>query len=452
MHSLFWKLFGAFWVTSLVILAASIFFSFKIADEQAPYSFADPREIDQLLQAILQVDGVEGLEKHIANPGNFPAGQTVYLIDSNGKDFLQRKLPERVYKRARRIWSSASQHRPERNESHRHARRLRQSLLVTDDGQMLLAMPGPAPRGRLGFLLAGSARWAVLGLAAAISLLSFWLLSRSLARPVDRISEAAALLAAGDMTSRVGEGAYTRDEIGQLAEQFDRMALELDQQSRTRLEMFRNIAHELRAPLTRLQIATELLERKPESSAQQLKRVRYEIERIEALASQVLALARAEQLYNSDDSTLIGQTVRQVILDAEFEAGATGVHIEFTEPSDDMLIKGNAEIVASAIENVVRNAIQHTPSGGGVLVTIDKDAPDFAVVKVVDSGPGVAKKDLEKIFEPFYRINTNRPGAGIGLAISKRVLQQLGGALVAANRAESGLQITMRFPLAGGVT
>ncbi|RZV55579.1 MAG: hypothetical protein EX270_06350 [Pseudomonadales bacterium] len=111
-----------------------------------------------------------------------------------------------------------------------------------------------------------------------------------------------------------------------------------------------------------------------------------------------------------------------------------------------------AEIVASAIENVVRNAIQHTPSGGGVLVTIDKDAPDFAVVKVVDSGPGVAKKDLEKIFEPFYRINTNRPGAGIGLAISKRVLQQLGGALVAANRAESGLQITMRFPLAGGVT
>lgn len=445
MRSLFWKLFGAFWLTTLVILAVSIFVSFRIADEQSPYSFADPREIDERLQAILQLEGVEGLEEHISSRNNFPPGQTVYLIDSNGRDLLDRALPERVHNRARRIWSSISERRLDRRDSDRPPRRLRQSLLVTADGRMLLAMPGPAPRERFGFLLAGSGRWAVLGLAAAISLLSFWLLSRSLARPVARISETAAQLAAGDMSSRVGESAYTRDEIGQLAAQFDRMAGELDQQSRTRLELFRNIAHELRAPLTRLQIATELLERKPDSSPQQLERIRYEIERIEELSSQVLALARAEQLSDSDESTPLTEVVSQIIKDAEFEADARRVQIQFPDPGDDTVVKGNPDVISSAIENVVRNAIQHTPSGGEVVVTTGEGAP--GTVTVMDGGPGVSARDLDKIFEPFYRIDTNRPGAGIGLAITKRVLQQLGGTLNAVNRQGGGLQITMCFPL-----
>ena len=444
MRSLFWKLFGAFWLTTLAILAASIFVSFKIADEQSPYSFADPREIDQLLQAILQLEGVDGLEEYISNPENFPPGQTVYLIDSSGRDLLDRPLPERVHSRSRRIWSSISEHRRDRRDSDRNSRRLRQSLLVTADGQMLLAMPGPAPRQRFGFLLAGSGRWAVLGLAAAISLLSFWLLSRSLARPVARISETAAQLAAGDMSSRVGESAYTRDEIGQLAAQFDRMAEELDQQSRTRLEMFRNIAHELRAPLTRLQIATELLERKPDSSRQQLERIRYEIERVEALASQVLALARAEQLPDPNESTSLVEVINQIVNDAEFEADARRVQIQYPDPGDDTVVKGNPDVIASAIENVVRNAIQHTPSGGQVTVATSGSKP--GVVTVTDSGPGVPAKDLDKIFEPFYRIDTNRPGAGIGLAITRRVLKQVGGELAAVNRPGGGLQITMRFP------
>ena len=444
MRSLFWKLFGAFWLTTLVILAVSIFVSFRIADEQSPYSFADPREIDEQLQAILQLDGIEGLEDHIANPTNFPPGQTVYLIDSNSRDLLDRPLPERVNRRARRIWSSISEHRRDRRDSDRNSRRLRQSLLVTADGRMLLAMPGPAPRERFGFLLGGSGRWAVLGLAAAISLFSFWLLSRSLARPVGRISETAAQLAAGDMTSRVGESAYTRDEIGQLAAQFDRMAEELDQQSRTRLEMFRNIAHELRAPLTRLQIATELLERKPDSSPQQLERIRYEIERIEELSSQVLALARAEQLPDSNESTSLVEIINQIVKDAQFEADARRVQIRYPDPGDDAVVKGNPDVISSAIENVVRNAIQHTPSGGQVTVAASDSTP--GVVTVTDSGPGVPVKDLDKIFEPFYRIDTNRPGAGIGLAITKRVLKQVGGELAAVNRPGGGLQITMRFP------
>lgn len=443
MRALFWKLFGAFWLTTLVILAVSIFVSFKIADEQSPYSFADPREIDELLQAILQADGIQGIEKYVGAPGNFPAGQTVYILDNDGRDLLDRRVPERIHNRARRIWSMLGDHR-RRHREPRPPGRLRLSLLETPDGRTFLAMPGPAPPQRLPFLSSGSNRWTVLLLAAAISLLSFWLLSRSLTRPVARISETAERLAAGDMASRVGPAAYTRDEIGRLAAQFDRMADELDLQSRTRREMFRNIAHELRAPLTRLQIATELLERKPDAADEQLARIRYEVERIEALASDVLALARAEQALDAGGVAVLEPIVERIVADAEFEASARDVRIRYARADEQLRIKGNPDAIASAVENVVRNAVQNTPSGGEVCVSVG--GGEFCSVKVTDTGSGVAEAELQKIFEPFYRIDTNRPGAGIGLAITRRVLQQVGGELAAANRPGGGLQITMRFP------
>ncbi|MGB5353658.1 MAG: HAMP domain-containing protein, partial [Woeseia sp.] len=274
MRRLFWKLFGAFWLTTVVILAVTIFVSFKLANEQSGETFADPREVDAQLQSIVQTTGVDGLRRYIEDPESFPPGQTVYLIDESGKDLLGRALPEQVQRRTVRMWAAIAERRYERRKGDRWQRHLRQSLLETADGQLLLAMPGAAPLPRFGWLSHGNGRWTILVLAAAISFLGFWLLSRSLTGPVARISATAAQLADGDMAARVGAATYSSDEIGQLAEQFDRMAEELEAQSKNRREMFRNIAHELRAPLTRLQLATELLERKPATTAENLARIR----------------------------------------------------------------------------------------------------------------------------------------------------------------------------------
>ena len=368
MPRLFWKLFGAFWLTTFVILTVTIFVSFRIAHEQSEESFVDPREVDAQLQTVLQTAGVDGLRYYVRDPGNFSPGQTVYLVDEYGKELLDRQLPERVQSRVRRIWSSINERGRDLRNAERRPRHLRQSLLATADGDLLLAMPGPAPPLRFGFFSSGSGRWTVLALAAAISLFSFWLLSRSLTRPVARISETAARLAAGDMAARVGAGAYSSDEIGRLAVQFDRMAEDLDAQSRMRREMFRNIAHELRAPLTRLQIATELLERKPERSSENLERVRYEIQRVETLASQVLSLARAEQVFDPDEVTSLSETAEQIAKDAEFEAASRQVRLHYDAPAETLVVRGNTGAIASAIENVVRNAVQHTPPGGEVAL------------------------------------------------------------------------------------
>lgn len=442
---LFWKLFAAFWLTTIVILTVTIFVSFRIAQEESEESFVDPREVDAHLQAILQTTGIEGIREYIRDPGNFPPGQTVYLVDEYGNDLLDRRLPKRVQSRTRRVWSSINERGRDRRGGDRPPRRLRQSLLETADGKVSLAMPGPAPPPRFGIFSSGSGRWTVLALAAAISLFSFWLLSRSLIRPVAQISETSARLAAGDMGARVGTSAYSNDEFGRLAVQFDRMAEDLDAQSRMRREMFRNIAHELRAPLTRVQIAIELLERKPERSTENLERIRYEIGRVEALASQVLSLARAEQILDSNDVTLLTEVAEQIARDAEFEATSRKVQMRYDGTQEALQVRGSPDTIASAIENVVRNAVQQTPPGGEVILTMEGGSP--CVVRVTDTGPGVPEEALVRIFEPFYRIDTNIPGAGIGLAITRRVLRQVGGEIKAKNRPGGGLEVTMYFPI-----
>lgn len=440
MRSLFWKLFGAFWLTTFVILTVSVLMSFRLAGDST-VDFLDAWDHPPL-QDILQASGLEGLKNYVRDPDNFPPGRTIYLIDRDGGDIAGRRLPRHLEHRARRAWAGIDAH----FHRSRPPRRLRLPLLETRDGELLLALPGPAAPPRFGVFSSAHVRWVVLTVAAVISLLIFWLLSRSLTRPVARIAATASRLAGGDMSARVGASGH--DEIGQLASQFDRMADELETQSTNRREMFRNIAHELRAPLTRLQIATELLERKPGQAKEQLERIRYEIERVENLTRQVLTLAQAEQTGEADDVTMLGPVLDQVVRDAEYEAGARDVRLRYSAPAEALAVKGRAGPVASAIENVVRNAVQMTPAGGEVAVSVTGGDP--RIVTVTDTGPGVSAPDLGKIFAPFYRIDTNRPGAGIGLAIAQRVLHQAGGDIAAANRPQGGLAVTMRFPAAAG--
>ncbi|MGB5245395.1 MAG: HAMP domain-containing sensor histidine kinase, partial [Woeseia sp.] len=194
----------------------------------------------------------------------------------------------------------------------------------------------------------------------------------------------------------------------------------------------------------RLQLATELLERKPATAAENLARIRYEIERDEKLASQVLTLARAEQTLDSDEVTALPEVLEQIARDAEFEAAARGVEFSYECTDSNIALRGNADAIASAIENVVRNAVHHTPAGGEVRLLVENR--ESCRVTISDSGPGVPDNALDRIFEPFVRIDTNQPGAGIGLAIAKRVVHQLGGQIVASNRPGGGLQVTMSFP------
>jgi two-component system sensor histidine kinase CpxA len=441
---LFLKLFGTFWITTVLILSISIFASFRLADDQMAERLADPREIDASLREEMSAGGLDALRNWVADADNFLPGQTVYVVDTTGAEILGREVPLFLIERLDRIWAMLQRWKDEGRDYDNRYRGFT-PVLETADGSQWLAIPGPTSPPRFGMLSSGNLRWLVLFLAAITSLVTFWLLSRSLAQPAGQIIEAVKRFATGDMTTRVGSASRSNDEIGEIARQFDNMAAQLEQQRESKRELFRNISHELRAPLARLQIATELLDRKPEQASQQLERIRGEISVLDSLTAQVLSLTRASQPEGRDQQVSMAEIMDRVIGNAELESNARTITLDYKVPDTDIAVRADESLLGSAIENVVRNAIQATSASGTVRVATQLNG-DSCVISVADTGPGVPDDELERIFEPFYRLDTNREGSGIGLAITARVMEQIDGSVEARNADSGGLVVTLTIP------
>lgn len=232
------------------------------------------------------------------------------------------------------------------------------------------------------------------------------------------------------------------------------MARQLHGALESRQRLLRDVSHELRSPLTRLQVAIGLASRQvgPDHVAA-FERMELECERLNALIGEVLALARAGN--DSQEHTRIefdlAATLRSLVADARFEAQSAGKDVMLQVP-ERLTLSGNESRVGSAIENVVRNAIAYTPVQTAVSVVASRMADGVCVV-VTDAGPGVPDVELTNIFLPFYRVSQAREretgGTGVGLAIAAQAVQWHGGRIEARNRPEGGLAIEMRFPGVG---
>jgi two-component system OmpR family sensor kinase len=141
------------------------------------------------------------------------------------------------------------------------------------------------------------------------------------------------------------------------------------------------------------------------------------------------------------------EVLDQVISDASFEAESKQCVVHSRFP-DSIPVKGDQELLFRALENVVRNAVLHSPSGKEVKLVVLRDSADRWVITVADQGPGVPLSDMEAIFQPFFRskASTTYSGYGLGLAITRRVVQVHGGSVTAANRAQGGLLVTIILP------
>ncbi len=446
MSRLFLKLFGTFWLTTVLILSISIFVSFNLANDDMAARLVDPRELDASLREVVAAGGLDALRNWVGNDGNFLAGQTVYVVDDARRELLGRPVPKYLESRLNRMWRIIEKRA---RAGHLHGGKYRgfTPVLETADGSQWLAIPGPTVPPRFGVLSYGGLRWVVLGMAAVTSLLTFWLLSQSLSRPAQRIAATVKRFAAGDMTARVGSNGSSKDEIGDIARQFDSMAAQIEAQIKMRRELFRNVSHELRAPLARLQIATDLLERKPEQSRQQMRRIRNEIEVLDALTAQVLALTSAMQSARRQEPVELANVLDRVVDNALLEAGTRDITINCSAHDEGLVVVADDNLLVSAIENVLRNAVQAVPDGGSVSIET-KVKNDRCTLTVTDTGSGVPVDELQRIFEPFYRLDTNRAGSGIGLAITAPVLEQIGGSVEASNAEGGGLIVSMTIPLA----
>src|ERR1700674_4724039 len=344
---------------------------------------------------------------------------------------------------------------------------------LTLDGKrytLVLVLP-PGPR-----VFFGPHEIPGLGITIAVitSGLMCYLLAWSMTSPVTRLRKAAQSLAAGDLSARTGAPASGRhDEMTELMRDFDRMAERIEGLVDSQSRLLKDVSHDLRSPLARLSVALGLARQRaaseldPEVAPElesSLNRIELEADRLNQLIQRLLTISRLESGTDGIRKTKLSlrELVEQVARDAEYENPGRGCRVTSAvnppaDAADEFLVEADPDLLRSAVENVVRNATRYTAEGTTVEVRLERQLSatgEEIVVRVLDSGPGVPDEALQKIFEPFYRLddarNRQTGGAGLGLSIADRAIRLHGGQLRASNRKEGGLEVEIRIPAAAG--
>lgn len=296
-------------------------------------------------------------------------------------------------------------------------------------------------------------RW---GLSVGISGLICYLLTLYLTRPILRLRRATHQLAEGNLSARAStEMERRRDELGGLVHDFNRMAERLEALLTSQQRLIQDISHELRSPLARLNVALGLArQRAGENATAQLDRIEREAERLNEMIGSLLSLARLQGAAGPPEKSRfrLDSMLREIAEDAGFEAQERNSTVVL-DAAPTCTVEGSPDLLRSAVENVVRNAVRYTAPGTPVEIAVSSN-DGFAEIRVRDHGPGVPDAELERLFRPFYRVATAREresgGAGLGLAITERALRLHGGTVQAANAPGGGLVVTMRLPASCG--
>jgi signal transduction histidine kinase len=292
--------------------------------------------------------------------------------------------------------------------------------------------------------------------ATLASLLFAAVLAWYFSRPIRALRQAFEAASGGNLAPRFAANVgKPGDELNDLGLDFDRMTDRLRKLMDGQTRLLHDVSHELRSPLARLQAAIGLAHQQPDKVAASLTRIERESMRMDKLVGELLTLSRLEAgaLNKISDEINLADLVDDIVADANFEAASQHRHIDI-DGSVEVMVIGNADLLGRAIENVVRNAIKHSPESSTVQVRFQLiDGGQRLCLQVLDRGPGVAQDEIHAIFEPFFRSNVsenNVDGHGLGLAIARHVLDAHGGSIVARNRDQGGLAVDITLPLARG--
>ncbi|WP_019027636.1 ATP-binding protein [Colwellia piezophila] len=287
-----------------------------------------------------------------------------------------------------------------------------------------------------------------------ISVLCCWFLAKSFTKPLIAIQKASKELGEGKLATRITIFDQRSDEFGDLARSFNQMASELENNISAHQRLLGDVSHELRSPLTRLQLAVALAEKNIGNDAEQQKhltRCETEVDRLDEMIADVLTLSRLEHSQNSLASVEVklDHLVLQVINDCQYFANSKNVAIVL-QGEIKQTIFADTKMLTSAFSNVINNAVKYSPNNQEVSVELS-ELDHKIVLNVIDRGPGVPDEMTEKLFTPFFRVADGRErssgGTGLGLAIAQQAVHLHQGEITAQNRNPSGLIVTITLPI-----
>ena len=379
----------------------------------------------------------------------------VFVQDARGQELLGRPVPPELQAEVRRQLATGEPRRGIRQLAGPDGERYTAFVRRQFRGPPVISGPaagigagsrggppgGPGPGRRVGH---------VAGIVAATlaSLLFAALLAWYFSRPIRALRSAFEAASSGDLAPRFAGTRRAGDELSDLGRDFDRMSAQLRALMEGQRRLLHDVSHELRSPLARLQAAVGLAHQQPDKIGSSLARIERESVRMDKLVGELLTLSRLDASPGRVQGEALDLTelVDQIAADARFEAGPGAPRINVDAPGA-IPVHADPDLLWSALENVVRNAIRHGGSGGSIDIVLRADER-CAHVEVLDRGPGIAPEHLASVFEPFFRSNPdNVDGHGLGLAIAQRVLTAHGGGIEASNREGGGLQVRLSLPL-----
>jgi len=455
MHSLFVRIFVLFWIAMALIVGGSIAITFTVAARE--YESAEQqRRPNVAIQAseVLAKGGLGALKAWLAANKNVLPDRDLFIIGPDGRDVLGRRLTESAARRMESLDARGTSPPPGNFRPPRFA-----PQIVAPDGATYTVLLVPRRPSIFGALSLPDISLTILGIALAVSALASGWLARHLSAPIRRIQAGARALAAETPDSREGGSRVSagledrNDEVAVLARDFDAMAEKLRANRAAITQLLRDISHELRSPLARMRVAVGLARQTTADLPRQIDRMELEIERLDGLISQVLKLARLHGTEVPFDREMvdIDEVIEDVVRDANFEGAIKGCTVNLAGAAN-LSLHANRELLASAIENVLRNAVRYSPRDAPVEVSVERREADGVSIIIRDRGPGVPADELERIFQPFYRVAESRDrdtgGEGIGLAITSQVMKTHGGSANARTLAGGGLEVRLNLPKA----
>lgn len=321
------------------------------------------------------------------------------------------------------------------------------SQAVERSGQVyrvILAADRPPPGGRYrSFVLIPVV--VLLTLLIASAMLSYWML-----KPLQTLRNTTRAISADSLDTRLPPTlTQRRDAFGELGKEFNRMTDRVERSVESQKQLLRDVSHELRSPLARIQVAASLSSQK-HGAQPEISRIEEEVERLDHLIEKLISLSRLQsQSELNRENVNLNDLISKVVDDCNFEFLEDGRQAKFVHEKIPALL-GDSELLSSAFENVIRNALRFSPDNGVVDVSLKGLGEQIEVV-VKDRGPGVAPENLQRIFEPFYRGDDARDISGgqhgIGLAIAKTIVVLHGGEITAVNNNDGGLNVSIRLPM-----
>lgn len=446
-HSIFWKIFLWFWLTMMAMLV-TLFLAFAVTVD--PSQFLSERQalIRELETAADKMALITRQTAHLPIP-HFP-GSGYYLFDQAGNILGSAMITEELI-------------------TAYNATRERTSATIRFQSGVVVVGPQHVTLNNAPFELyltkeipvlvhwrvrhAIASHWHLVILALGVSFLLSVLLAQYLVGPVRNLQRASRKLARGHLDARVDSNVTRRrDELGELARDFDHMAEQVGSLMLTKERLLLDVSHELRSPLTRLQIALALARRKIPEALAEHDRIEREIGRLDQLIGQIIGFSRMQHRMANipRQAVVLERMLSKLVDDGNFEARARGKAVVFkTRVREKIELIAVPEFLAGGIENIIRNGIRFTPEETAVEVTLNREH-NSAVIHIRDYGPGVPEDALTDLFEPFFRVDETRGkennGTGLGMAIASTAVTQHSGTIVAQN-AHPGLLVTISLPL-----